>query len=112
MAAVGGFYLTRGLNTVSKEQIRGIDPSSISDGIYEGTYSEGRWANKVAVTIKGGKITDIKIIKDVTFSRSEVSEDVIEEVLDEQNTTIDAVSGATVTTKAYLKAIENALTKK
>ncbi|WP_372994238.1 FMN-binding protein [Lutispora sp.] len=30
-------------------------------------------------------------------------------VIEAQNTIVDAVSGATVTTKAYLKAIESAL---
>lgn len=29
----------------------------------------------------------------------------------EQNTTVDAISGATVTSKTYLKSIENALIK-
>jgi uncharacterized protein with FMN-binding domain len=32
-------------------------------------------------------------------------------VLEAQNTAVDSVAGATVTSKAYLKAIENALRK-
>ncbi len=112
VVGAGAFYLSSGLNDGAKLQVNSIDASSKKDGTYEGTYNGGRWTNKVAVTVKGGKITDIKIIKDVAFSKSDVTDTVIKEVLKAQNTTVDAVSGATVTSKAYLKAIENALSKK
>ncbi|WP_423055650.1 FMN-binding protein [Acetobacterium carbinolicum] len=36
---------------------------------------------------------------------------IINQVIKIQNTTVDTVSGATVTSKAYLKSIENALTQ-
>lgn len=109
VAAVGIFYLTRGLESGAKVQVGSVNTSSLSDGNYEGTYNEGRWTNKVAVTVKGGKITDIKLIKDVAFSKSEVIDALFKNVIKAQNTTVDAVSGATVTSKAYLKSIENAL---
>ncbi|HWQ51683.1 MAG TPA: FMN-binding protein, partial [Terriglobales bacterium] len=71
----------------------------------------GRWANELAVTVQGGKITDIKVVKDVQFGTAEVSGEVFRRVIERQNVTIDVVAQATVTTKAYLKSIENALTK-
>ena len=40
-----------------------------------------------------------------------LSDTLLPKVISKQNTTVDAVSGATVTSKAYLKSIENALTK-
>ncbi len=110
-AAAGFFYLTRGLEAGAKVRVNGIDPTSKSDGTYEGTYNAGRWTNKVAVTVKGRKITDIKIIKDVTIAKSEISDALFKSVIKAQNTTVDTVSSATVTSKAYLKAIENALSK-
>ena len=112
IVAAGSFYLSRGLNEGVKLQVSSIDVSSKKDGTYEGTYNGGRWTNTVAVTVKGGKITDIKILKDVTFAKSDVTSSVIKDVLKAQNTTVDAVTGATVTSKAYLKAIENAISKK
>lgn len=45
----------------------------------------------------------------VGFPKPEVTEELIGRVLEEQSTKIDAVSGSTVTCKAYLKSIENAL---
>jgi len=111
IGAGGVFYITRGLDAGSKMEISAVDPSSLSDGTYEGSYSAGRWSNKVAVTIKEGKITGIEVIKDVSIALEEVSGEIIDRVIKAQNTTVDAVSGATVTSKAYLKSIENALTK-
>jgi uncharacterized protein with FMN-binding domain len=41
-----------------------------------------------------------------------VSEELFQRVIAQQTTQVDAVSGSTVTSRAYLKAIENALTLK
>ena len=111
IAAAGLIYITRGLDAGAKVEVGAVDPSAMSDGTYEGAYSAGRWSNKIAVTIKDGKITDIKLVKDVVFSQPGMSDKLFGRVIDAQNTTVDAVSGATVTGKAYLKSIENALTE-
>jgi uncharacterized protein with FMN-binding domain len=59
--------------------------------------------------VENHKITKIDIVKDVTFSKPDVSEELFMRVMESQDTRVDAVTGATVTSKAYLKAIENAL---
>lgn len=102
-------YMTRGLKTGVNLALSGIDPSGVSDGTYTGIYAAGRWSNKVSVTVKDGKITEITLIDDVTFAKEETTNEILTRVIQEQNTTVDAVSGGTVTSKAYLKAIENAL---
>lgn len=111
VGAGGLFYITRGLDEGSKVGISPVDPSSLSDGTYKGSYNAGRWSNEVAVTIKEGKISEIELIKDVKFVQERLSDEIFGRVMEAQNTTIDAVSGATVTSKAYLKAVEDALTK-
>jgi uncharacterized protein with FMN-binding domain len=107
--AGGLFYLYIGLETGSKVPLAGLNLSDINDGVYSGDYKSGRWSNKLNVTVKSNKITGIEILDDVTFSDPNVTEKLIGEVIDEQDTNIDIVSGATVTSKAYLKSIENAL---
>lgn len=102
-------YMTRGLKTGVNLALSGIDPSGVSDGTYTGIYAAGRWSNKVSVTVKDGKITEITLIDDVTFAKEETTNEILTRVIQEQSTTVDAVSGGTVTSKAYLKAIENAL---
>ena len=86
-----------------------IDASNIADGTYEGHFDLNRWTNTLAVTIKDHKVTNIAILKDVVFKLDAVSKGVFEEVITKQSLAIDVQSGATVTTKAYLKAIEDAL---
>ncbi len=105
------FYLTRGLAEGATVVIGQIDPSKFVDGIYEGRYNVGRWANQVKVRVATGKIVKIEVVKRVLFERPEITKEVINQVLEKQSTKIDIVSGATVSSKAYLKSIENALTK-
>lgn len=105
------FFITRGLDAGAKLAISAVSLSGKKDGVYEGTYNSGRWSNTVAVSVNSGRITDIKIKKDVTFAKEDTSKKLFENVIKTQNTTVDTISGATVTSKAYLKAIENALSK-
>ncbi|MFY9135653.1 MAG: FMN-binding protein, partial [Bacillota bacterium] len=69
-----------------------------------------RWSNKVRVTVESGRVTDIDVVEDVLFRSAEWTEKIIDSVMEEQSLDVDIISGATITTKAYLKAIENALT--
>jgi len=111
--AVGGvaFYLNQGLEAGSSLAIGTIDAAALADGIYKGSYDSGRWSNEVEVTVKDQKITEIVVTKDVTFPKPEWTEELFDNVIKKQNTDVDVISGATVTCKAYLKAIENALSK-
>lgn len=109
---VGGgfvFYLSRGLEEVSNMSIEDVNISALEDGVYNGKYDGGRWTNEVEVTIKDSKITNINLVKDVVFSKPEVKEEMLNKVIEEQSIDVDAISGSTVTCKAYLKSIENAL---
>jgi len=51
------------------------------------------------------------VVKTVTIDDPEMTSTIINNVIKNQSTTVDTVSGATVTSKAYLKSIENALTQ-
>lgn len=106
----GVFYITRGLDTGADLVIGGADLNTLGDSEYKGAYESGRFSNEVSVTVKDHKITGIELVKDVTFSKPEVYETLFNRVMEKQSIEVDTVSGATVTSKAYLKAIENALT--
>lgn len=107
----GIFYLSRGLKEGSEIKLNGIRVSDLTDGTYYGKYKAGRWSNELSVTVKNHKITEINIVDDVTFAKSGVSDEVFSKVIEAQNTEVDVVSQATVTSKAYLKSVENALSK-
>jgi len=103
-------YLSCGLRQGAILAISNVDFSALPDGIYRGTYQGGRWTNTVEVAVLSGMIRSIRVIKDVQFQLDHVREQVLERIVEEQSTVVDAVSGATVTSKAYMKAVENALT--
>ena len=103
-------YITNGLSEGKNVVLNGIDLTNISDGMYVGTYDFKRWTNTVHVHVKDNEIISIVIVEDETGSDiTDCSGEILRRVLDAQNTQVDAVTGATVTSKAYLKAIENAL---
>lgn len=107
--AGGVFYLNNGLESGRNVVLSGLDMSDIHDGVYHGTYKSGRWSNTVAVTVINKRITNIEIIDDVTFAEPEISGLLFSKVIEAQDTDVDIVSGATVTSLAYLKSIENAI---
>ncbi|OLS01609.1 FMN-binding protein [Tissierella creatinophila] len=107
--ASGIFYLSRGLSEGMNIGINGINISDLNDGIYSGKYNAGRWSNQLNVTVRDHKIIKINIEDDVTFAKSSVSDELFNKVIEAQNTKTDVISQATVTSKAYLKSIEDAL---
>lgn len=107
--ASGIFYLSLGLREGRNIEVNGINISDLNDGVYSGKYNAGRWSNLLNVTVRVHKIIKINIEDDVTFAKSDVSVELFNKVIEAQNTKVDAISQATVTSKAYLKSIENAL---
>lgn len=110
--AAGITYLNIGMNEGKKVIVGSIDVSQIADGSYVGSYKNNRWSNEVKVTVRNHRITAIKVEKAVLIEQADVTEKLISDVLAAQNTDVEIVSGATVTGKAYLKSIENALSAK
>ena len=103
---------TNGLTEGAKVALSGINLTTVPDGIYTGIYDFKRWSNKLVVHVKDNQITAIEIVDDVPgASVTNCSGEIFRRVIAAQDTQVDAVSGATVTSKAYLKAIEDALNK-
>ena len=82
--------------------------SEISDGKYIGEYSVPPVFVKVEVTVERHQITDVDILRHENGLGSP-AERVIDDVIQNQSLDVDAISGATVSSKCILKAIENAL---
>ena len=108
IVAAGIFiYTSRGLDR--DIPLEGRSATELEDGRYQGEYEGGRWSNKVEVVVMNGEITDIIIIDDMVITSADFSQEIIGNVLEDQQTDTDVVTGSTVTSRAYLKAIENAL---
>ena len=84
------------------------DLSDIQDGNYVGEYSISLVYVQVEVFINNHQITDI-VIRQHDNGSGSAAESIVNDVMEEQSLDIDAVSGATVSSKCILKAVENAI---
>lgn len=103
------FILMNGMDTAQALELNQINLSQVEDGKYVGTYDTTRWTNSVEVTVINHKITEVIIVKDVMIALEGLSDRLFKKVIDNQSIDVDIETGATITSKAYLKAIENAL---
>lgn len=105
----GTIFMTYGMGRTKNAIISDVNLSRVPDGVYKGSYSGGRWSNQIEVTVSGGKIVTVVTSKPMLISMEEIAQKVYSAVVEKQSLQVDTVSSATVTTKAVLKAIENAL---
>jgi uncharacterized protein with FMN-binding domain len=93
--------------------LNAVDFSRLSDGTYHGAYAGGmyKWrANECQVTVSSGKVTDIQLSGSRDPAAKNTQHEVLyERVIQAQSLQVDTISGATLTSKAYLQCIENAL---
>ncbi len=84
----------------------------LKDGVYEGRSFKFPGQMIVSVTIKGGKITGIKIIRHPAPKKhNNLMQLLIEKIIEKQSTKVDAVTTATISSNALKKAVDNAIEK-
>lgn len=109
---------TIGIGTVSNLQIGDVDLSRVADGVYEGRYQHSRWDYSVRVSVKDHRITAVSMLDGkkslmgqfTNMVTGKYTDELAARVASQGTLKVDTVSGATVSQKALLKAIENALT--
>ncbi len=84
------------------------DLSNVQDGNYIGEYSITPVHVKVEVSVNNHQITDISILQHDN-GLGNTAESIVNDIVEEQSLDKDAVSGATVSSKCILKAVENAI---
>ena len=89
-----------------------VSTEGLKDGEYEGTATGYGGPLTVRITVKGGKLTDIKVVYQTEtpeyFNRAKA---VIGKILSSGNVNVDSVSGATISSNAIKKAVADALSK-
>jgi len=88
-----------------------IDPALLRDGIYEGSYRGGPNKAVVRVSIAAGKISSIKVVKHQAWRGRKAEQPIVERIIATQSTTVDAVSGATNSSRVIMNAVQNAVEK-
>lgn len=109
---IGMIAGTRNMKEVRSYQIPTIDMRSIADGEYEGMCDIGRWALKVVVVVKDHEITQVLIPDDqMPILPDEFILELNNKIVGRKEPDFDAVTGATISSKAYMIAVTNALSK-
>jgi uncharacterized protein with FMN-binding domain len=94
--------------TVSNMTFSDIDIKGIPNGVYKGECNVNYIYAKVSVSVKDGVITDLKLMEHKN-ERGATAEKIVDDILDKQTVNVDAISGATNSSKVIKKAVENAL---
>ncbi|MCL6460154.1 MAG: FMN-binding protein [Gorillibacterium sp.] len=109
----GAFLFTAGERREAKNlPIKAVNFKQLDNGTYIGKYEGGmyKWrANKVQVTVSASKVTDIKLLEPAKKELIGPANELFGRVIQSQSLQVDTISGATLTSKSYLKAIEIAL---
>ncbi len=94
---------------VRQMDIQNIDISSLGDGEYIGSFTYSGFEYEVKTIVNDHKIKDIVILHNRDTKHAKKAEGVVPEIIKNQTPDVDAVSGATTTSKALMKAVENSL---
>jgi uncharacterized protein with FMN-binding domain len=116
MAIAGGI----GWSRLSKEhrEARSLPLNAVAfdrlkdDGVYHGLYEGGmyKWRrNECDVTVTNGRLTGIQLAGSQDPGGNFDYQMLYDRVIEAQSLQVDTISGATLTSKAYLQCIENAL---
>ena len=109
LIGVGGCSHYRENYRVRTMPIEDVSPECIPDGIYPGSFSYGGFAYAVEVGVAQHRIEWVEITRNRDTRYARKAERVVQNVIAHQSPDVDAVSGATTTSKALLKAVENAM---
>ena len=85
-----------------------IDLTKVEDGVYEGQCDTGVVRVRVQVTIRNHQLESIDLLEHEN-GRGTPAEAILDQMVQNQTTAVDAVSGATCSSKVIRKAVENAL---
>ena len=85
-----------------------IDLTKVNDGIYEGQCDTGVVRARVQVTVRDHRMESIELLEHEN-GRGTPAEAILDQMVQDQTTAVDAVSGATCSRKVIRKAVENAI---
>lgn len=114
----GGFYEWTKIKKEHNENLSmtfsEINFDNLKDGIYEGYYEGGmyKWReNRIEVVVEDGHVKNFNLLEHSEGMSNEETDKLFNRVLLAKSFNIDTISGATLTSRAYLKGFENALLK-
>lgn len=110
MIGFGIFMETRQLpELLAQIQVEDVNLAEVEDGEYLGECNIGKFVGtKVKVTVKDHAIRQVELVEHRN-GRGEKAEILPRKIVESQRIRQDVISGATISSKAILKAVESAL---
>lgn len=104
-------------NTASSTPVAGAS-GTYKDGTYTGSVADAQWGYiQVKAVIKGGKITDISFLQypnereRSVYINTYADPQLVSEAIQAQSATVDAVTGATDSSEAFMQSLSDALSQ-
>lgn len=105
---IGIWSLNQYKEAVQEINIQNANVENFADGSYIGEYDVGYIYAKVNVTVKDGKMLSVELLEHRT-ELGKAAEVITENIVKQQQVKVDAVTGATNSSRVIMKAVENAL---
>lgn len=115
--ALGTHAATKAKTATKKTVVQKVTKRKVPTRKYKGPVAEMRWGPvQAVVTVKGKKITHVQIKVQPDTERSQFIDDqavplLQQEVLQMQSANINLISGATMTSEAFVESLQVALQK-
>lgn len=89
-----------------------VIPERLRDGVYVGSSSAWPNSARVKVTISGGRIAKIDLLSHFSSWIGNKAEDAVPaRIIEHQSTSVDAVTGATNSSRVIMNAVQDAVEK-
>jgi len=85
------------------------DLSKISDGTYQGAETYAGFTYAIECEVMDHTITQVRIVENRDSPYARYAEGIVSRILDNQSPNVDGITGATTTSKCFMKALESAL---
>ena len=87
-----------------------LEEPKLADGVYDGSYRNGPNRAEVRVTVRDGRIAQVELIRHAASWIGHKADAVIPgRIVEQQSTDVDAVSGATNSSRVIMNAAHEAL---
>jgi len=84
----------------------------LKDGVYEGEYRKGINKAVVKVIIADGRIAEVELVKHTASCIGKKANEIIpQRIVEQQSTQVDAISGATNSSRVIMNAVQKAIEK-
>jgi len=96
---------------VREMTIHRVDLSTVPDGKHQGRFGYGCHSFTVEATVQNRRLVKVDLLTKADYEYAKKAAPVLTRMVERQSPNVDAVTGATTTSKAIMKATERALVK-